>query len=111
MATSSALKRSSLSSDIEAPVPLTRASTVPAVLRVPPASLSHLVPDDAVQPLSPRRLSGYDNGHGSASEYRRRRAKLDGHDGRGRRKRAWKKLLWVKQSCTLFWDPARIPAV
>lgn len=58
---------------------------------------SHLSPDDAF--ISPPRR-GY--GGESASESTRSRLRgLSSEPGGGRRrKRAWKKLMWVKQSCT-----------
>lgn len=59
---------------------------------------SHLSPDDAFA-SPPRRNYGGD----SAAESTRSRSRirrLNGEPGGGRRrKRAWKKLMWVKQSC------------
>ncbi|KAF4124756.1 phosphatidylinositol N-acetylglucosaminyltransferase subunit C [Geosmithia morbida] len=59
----------------------------------PPTFNSHLSPNDAF--MSPPRRSG---GTASARAFTKR---MGGEHGAGRRrKRAWKKLMWVKQSCT-----------
>lgn len=76
--------------DDETPFPsLSRSSTLNAFGR------SHLSPDDAfVSP--PRRTFNLDGAVESVVRGRR----LDGERSRSRRrKRVWKKLMWVKQSC------------
>lgn len=94
--------------------PFARAATAPG----PPRSLanpalarsdpSHLAPEDAyLTALPPRRLNGFEsNATGGAelmSRHLRLRSKDPGSRSRSRRrKRPWKKLLWVKQSCG-FW--------
>lgn len=78
--------------DDETPFPsLSRSSTLNGFGR------SHLSPDDAfVSP--PRRPYNLDGAVESIPRGRR----LDGERSRSRRrKRAWKKLMWVKQSCRL----------
>lgn len=58
---------------------------------------SHLSPDDAF--ISPPRR-GY-GGESASESTRSRLRRLSSEPGGGRRrKRAWKKLMWVKQSCT-----------
>lgn len=71
--------------DDETPFPtLDRSATFNAFDR------SHLSPDDAFT-SPPRRL--YGSGDGLVD-------RMDGERSRSRRrKRAWKKLMWVKQSC------------
>ena len=108
MAPPSGLQQSAISTDsLDAPFPaLARSSTLPTTFqqarRTDP---SHLAPEDAFYAASPpRRLSAFDNGdNGSGTEMRSRRLrhKIDGESRSRsrRRKRTWKKLLWVKQSC------------
>jgi phosphatidylinositol glycan class C protein len=101
-------------SDLDRPFPgLARSSTAPVSNPNPTsrADPSHLAPEDAFYAASPpRRLSSYGlkesaNGVDSSNEFgiASKRRHL-GHDGdsrsrsRPRRKRRWKKLLWVKQS-------------
>ncbi len=61
----------------------------------PPTFSSHLSPQDAYAHAS-RRIHGDD----SASESTRSRSRrMNGGNGGRRRKRMWKKLMWVKQSC------------
>ena len=62
----------------------------------PPNFGSHLSPDDAH--FSPPR-HGYVGDH-AADRTRSRTRRMNGEHGGRRRKRAWKKLMWVKQSCT-----------
>lgn len=73
------------------------------------ADPSLLSPEDAFLPASPRRRAspfdgargGPGNGNGSVNELRppRRRRKEGVIRGRSRRRKPFKKLLWVKQSC------------
>ncbi|KAI5924458.1 phosphatidylinositol N-acetylglucosaminyltransferase-domain-containing protein [Camillea tinctor] len=82
---------------------LTRAATLPNDIYSPRAARSHLAPEDAFNTASPpRRQSGFDsscaNDSGPESRPRRMRAKLGSRSRSRRRKRSWKKLLWVKQS-------------
>jgi len=83
---------------------LTRSSTVPSNLNAQ-RHRSHLAPEDAFCTTSPpRRLRLKDDGD---SPVMRRRRKPDaggsaGIDGRNRsrkRRRSWKKLLWVDRTC------------
>lgn len=107
MAPPSGLQHSAISSDsLEAPFPaLARSSTLPTTFQqARRPDPSHLAPEDAFYAASPpRRLSAFDNGdNGSGTEMRSRRLrhKIDGESRSRsrRRKRTWKKLLWVKQS-------------
>ncbi|RYP20769.1 hypothetical protein DL765_002602 [Monosporascus sp. GIB2] len=90
--------------DASAPKPLTRASTLP--LDIPSSSprtgRSHLSPEDAFKAtLSPQRPADFGgNGMGDVAAERRRRSKpgVESRSRSRRRKRSWKKLLWVKQS-------------
>ncbi len=92
-------------SDFEVPFPpLVRAATAPATSPVSRTAVdpSLLAPDEPFNPASPpRRRPAYGSGHGSGSERPRRKGPSDSHSRSrdGRRKRTWKKLLWVKQSC------------
>ena len=86
--------------------PLTRSSTAPGTLHSPRPDRSRLAPEDAFSSL-PRGLETGNGGEGSdlRSDLRTRRLGL-GETGRSRsrrRKRTWKKLLWVKQSCMFQW--------
>ena len=87
-----------------------RASALP--LDTPSASTrsarSHLAPEDAFKAaLPPRRLTpGFDTtamgDTNAAAELRRRLIpKVESRSRSRRRKRSWKKLLWVKQTCAL----------
>lgn len=62
----------------------------------PPNFGSHLSPDDAH--FSPPRY-GYVGEH-AVDRMSSRTRRMNGEHGGRRRKRAWKKLMWVKQSCT-----------
>jgi phosphatidylinositol N-acetylglucosaminyltransferase subunit C len=86
-----------LNIDFEAPFPaLTRSSTAPISLR---ADHTRLAPEDAFSAHSPPRR-GFDAG-GVPDRSRRMRLGAETSRSRSRRrKRTWKKLLWVKQSCT-----------
>lgn len=76
---------------------------------------SHLAPEDAFLALSPpRRTNGFEatGNDGLLPHHLRRRTKEAGSRSRSRRrKRPWKKLLWVKQPCEFashpssFFDP------
>jgi phosphatidylinositol N-acetylglucosaminyltransferase subunit C len=69
--------------------------------RGPPTFSSHLSPDDAYM-SPPRRAYTGD----SATESTRPRLRhLNSDHGSRRRKKAWKKLMWVKQSCTHTSNP------
>ncbi|KAI3320784.1 GPI2-domain-containing protein [Xylariaceae sp. AK1471] len=84
----------------EGPHPvLTRAATVPIEIHSPRSGRSHLAPEDAFNSqLSPRRE--HTAAHDSSNELRPRNARsnLGSRSRSRRRKRSWKKLLWVKQS-------------
>lgn len=72
----------------------------------PPTFSSHLSPDDAyISP--PRRVY---TGESAAESTRSHLRRLNGEHGSRRRKRAWKKLMWVKQSCTSssHWPPSTV---
>ncbi|KAI0118406.1 GPI2-domain-containing protein [Nemania sp. FL0031] len=74
---------------------LTRAATAPVELPSPRSARSHLAPEDAfTSQLPPRR----DHDSGSELRPRKARSKLGSRSRSRRRKRSWKKLLWVKQS-------------
>ncbi|KAI0444510.1 phosphatidylinositol N-acetylglucosaminyltransferase-domain-containing protein [Xylaria telfairii] len=90
---------------------LTRSATVPIELSSPRSARSHLAPEDAFASTSPstsqptqRRgnhaVTATGIAHDSGSELRPRqtRSKLDSRSRSRRRRRNWKKLLWVKQS-------------
>ncbi|KAI0201764.1 phosphatidylinositol N-acetylglucosaminyltransferase-domain-containing protein [Astrocystis sublimbata] len=88
---------------------LTRSATAPIELSSssPRSARSHLAPEDAFASTSPpashlvqRRGSHVATVHDSGNEARPRltRAKLDSRSRSRRRRRNWKKLLWVKQS-------------
>ncbi|KAH9888681.1 GPI2-domain-containing protein [Xylariomycetidae sp. FL2044] len=83
---------STLSGPYLPPPALTRASTLPIELNSPRTSRSHLSPEDAFNAASAV--------HDSANESRSRRmtSKLGSRSRSRRRRRNWKKLLWVKQS-------------
>jgi hypothetical protein len=74
------------------------------------ADPSRLAPEDAFYALSPPRRGrapsplglGANGSTGRSGEARRKRNKERGRSGSRRRKGAWKKLLWVKQSCMCF---------
>lgn len=76
---------------------------------------SHLAPEDAFLAASPpRRLNGFEPNSkpegGLLSRHLRMRSKDPGSRSHSRRrKRPWKKLLWVKQSCTSWpaWSMTR----
>jgi hypothetical protein len=105
MAPPSGLHSSSHPSDFDASFSpkLVRSSTVPASLRSTRTDPSHLAPEDAYSPLSPRRLRPYDaadNVSGAESRTGRLR-RADPSRSRSRRRKRFQKLLWVKQSCVL----------
>ncbi|KAI0419555.1 phosphatidylinositol N-acetylglucosaminyltransferase-domain-containing protein [Xylaria grammica] len=79
---------------------LTRSATAPIELPSPRLARSHLAPEDAfTSQLSPRRDRGavvHDSGNELGP--RTTRSKLGSRSRSRRRKRNWKKLLWVKQS-------------
>ncbi|KAI0458051.1 phosphatidylinositol N-acetylglucosaminyltransferase-domain-containing protein [Xylaria acuta] len=86
---------------------LTRSATAPVELSSPRSARSHLAPEDAFASTSPstsqpaqRRGSHAATVHDSGNELRPRqtRSKLDSRSRSRRRRRNWKKLLWVKQS-------------
>lgn len=88
--------------------PFGRSATAPGPLRTldkAPSDRSRLAPEDAFFAAGPsRRVNAFDsNASGSnelLSRHLRMRSKDTGSRSRSRRrKRAWKKLLWVKQSC------------
>lgn len=93
--------------------PLSRSVTAPTPFRAPAAQPSqqtqgrpdpsHLAPEDAFLATSPpRRTNGFEtSGNGDLlPRHLRRRTKEAGSRSRSRRrKRPWKKLLWVKQPC------------
>lgn len=98
--------------------PLARSATAPGPFRAVAAAAaeqqlqiqrrpdpSHLAPEDALFATSPpRRSNAFDpslSGNGDlAARHLRMRNKDTGSRSRSRRrKRTWKKLLWVKQSC------------
>ncbi|KAJ3474202.1 hypothetical protein NLG97_g9948 [Lecanicillium saksenae] len=63
---------------------------------------SHLSPNDAC--VSPPRR--YEGGADGASDSAMRLRRLNGErSGSRRRKRTWKKLMWVKQSCHVPREP------
>jgi len=86
--------------------PLARSMTGPAAFQPSRSDPSHLAPEDAIYAASPpRRPSNFGSG-GNVNEglrdLRSRRLRLHEEGSRSRsrrRKRTWKKLLWVKQSC------------
>ncbi|KAI1181306.1 phosphatidylinositol N-acetylglucosaminyltransferase-domain-containing protein [Nemania sp. FL0916] len=78
---------------------LTRSATAPMDLPSPRSSRLHLAPEDAfTPPLQPRRDSARDASKGNEAPSRSTRSKLGSRSRSRRRKRSWKKLLWVKQS-------------
>ncbi|KAI1120784.1 phosphatidylinositol N-acetylglucosaminyltransferase-domain-containing protein [Nemania abortiva] len=80
---------------------LTRAATAPVELPSPRSARSHLAPEDAfTSQLLPSRRDHAAAVHDPGSELRPRKArsKLGSRSRSRRRKRSWKKLLWVKQS-------------
>lgn len=90
------------------PLPFARSATAPGPLRTlvqAPPDRSRLAPDDAFLATSPpRRLHAFEPSASASgpplSRHLRMRSKDTGSRSRSRRrKRAWKKLLWVKQSC------------
>ncbi|KAI0020054.1 phosphatidylinositol N-acetylglucosaminyltransferase-domain-containing protein [Xylariomycetidae sp. FL0641] len=92
------------------PPALTRSTTVPLEIHSPSprATRSHLAPEDAFNTLSPtRRQSSAFDPHGHANGITdsaheplsgRLRPKMGSRSRSRRRRRNWKKLLWVKQS-------------
>ncbi|KAI1824335.1 phosphatidylinositol N-acetylglucosaminyltransferase-domain-containing protein [Xylaria intraflava] len=77
---------------------LIRAATAPIELQLPRSVRSHLAPEDAVTSQLPlRRDRNIFNGSGNELRPRTTRSKRGSPSG-SRRKRSWKKLLWVKQS-------------
>lgn len=119
MAPPSGLQFSSKASDhndkIERLPPLARSITAPTNFQQSAAATSsspslyhgrsdpsHLAPEDAFHAASPpRRSNGFENS-GSRDHIPRHLYRKDGGSrsrSRRRRKRPWKKLLWVKQSC------------
>lgn len=79
-------------------------------LKHKPLDPSRLAPEDAIYPHSPSRRErrssplGLDS-NGSvvpSGEVKRSRNRSRGRSGSRRRNRAWKKLLWVKQSCAFL---------
>ncbi|GAP92758.1 putative phosphatidylinositol N-acetylglucosaminyltransferase [Rosellinia necatrix] len=79
---------------------LIRSATAPTEPSSPRSVRSHLAPEDAfTSQLSPRRDHAA-SAHDSGNELRPRgaRSKLGSRSRSRRRKRSWKKLLWVKQS-------------
>lgn len=135
MAPPSGLQFSSKASDyndkIERLPPLARSITAPTSFQQSAAAASastsslhqgrpdpsHLAPEDAFHATSPpRRLNAFESS-GSREHIPRHLYRKDGGSrsrSRRRRKRPWKKLLWVKQSCksssdaptqkSLLWD-------
>jgi len=91
------------------PAPIQIGST--QSLKHKPLDRSRLAPEDAIYPHSPshreRRASPLGLGaNGSVvpgGEVKRSRNRSRGRSGSRRRNRAWKKLLWVKQSCKWPW--------
>ncbi|KAI0877878.1 phosphatidylinositol N-acetylglucosaminyltransferase-domain-containing protein [Hypoxylon argillaceum] len=75
---------------------LTRAATAPIELPSPRLARSHLAPEDAFTSQLPPRRDHADSG--SELRPRKPRSKLGSRSRSRRRKRSWKKLLWVKQS-------------
>lgn len=91
----------------DAPTPgLTRAATLPIELHATRSARSHLAPEDAFNTASPsRRQSGFEpsiNDIRAESRSRKMNSKLGSRSRSRRRRRTWKKLLWVKQSCMTF---------
>ncbi|KAI2605029.1 GPI2-domain-containing protein [Hypoxylon fragiforme] len=87
----------------DAPTPgLTRAATLPIELHATRSARSHLAPEDAFNTASPsRRQSGFEpsiNDIRAESRSRKINSKLGSRSRSRRRRRTWKKLLWVKQS-------------
>ncbi|KAI2639333.1 GPI2-domain-containing protein [Xylaria nigripes] len=83
----------------DAPHPgLTRSATAPVELQSPRSMRSHLAPEDAfTSQIPPRRHHNAFNDSSNESGPKMTRSK-HGSPSRSRRKRSWKKLLWVKQS-------------
>jgi hypothetical protein len=82
---------------------LTRSATAPMEMPSPRLARSHLAPEDAFTSQSSSRRDAVSTaGHDLGNELRPRntRSKLGSRSRSRRRKRSWKKLLWVKQSCT-----------
>lgn len=115
MAPSSGLQTSiattSKRSDYPPSPPFARSATAPGPLRTlakAPSDRSRLAPEDAFFAAGPsRRVNAFDSSASGSNEllsrHLRMRSKDTGSRSRSRRrKRAWKKLLWVKQSCRPF---------
>lgn len=113
MAPPSGLQISSSASDYgNARLPFSRSITAPTGFNTAAAAQqqqqqrrpdpSHLAPEDAFHVTTPpRRLKGFEPS-GSRDLLARHLYRKDGAGSRSRsrrRKRPWKKLLWVKQSC------------
>lgn len=93
--------------------PLNRSSTLPNIppsARVITHERSHLAPEDAIfQASPPRRPSAAVNQlrmtNGDAGRLRSRGRHNDGTKSSNRKRKAtWKKLLWVKQSCMVYFN-------
>ncbi|CAJ2503860.1 Uu.00g112540.m01.CDS01 [Anthostomella pinea] len=84
--------------DLDAPHRgLTRSATLPLEIHSPRVGRSHLAPEDAFNTASPpRRKSTFDPS--AVNDSRRMRSKLGSRSRSRRRRRNWKKLLWVNQS-------------
>lgn len=79
---------------------LTRSATAPIESSSPRSARSHLAPEDAFTSQASLRRDHTVGAHDSGNELRSRksRSKLGSRSRSRRRKRSWKKLLWVKQS-------------
>ncbi|OTB03978.1 hypothetical protein M426DRAFT_321271, partial [Hypoxylon sp. CI-4A] len=102
MSATSSLASSSASAAVPQPG-LTRAATLPTELHSHRSARSHLAPEDAFNAAPPsRRQSGFEpsgaNETRVASRSRKLTSKLGSRSRSRRRRRNWKKLLWVKQS-------------
>lgn len=127
MAPPSGLQFSSKASDyndkIERLPPLARSITAPTSFQQSAAAStslssahhgrpdpSHLAPEDAFHAASPPRRSNAFEPSGGRDHIPRHLYRKDGGSrsrSRRRRKRPWKKLLWVKQSCKSLIDEPR----
>jgi phosphatidylinositol glycan class C protein len=92
--------------DGDPPAPIQNGSAQP--LKHKPLDPSRLAPEDAIYPPhSPSRREkrtsplglGANGSVVPSGEVKRSRNRSRGRSGSRRRNRAWKKLLWVKQSC------------
>lgn len=125
MAPPSGLQISSNASDYNnGRLPFSRSITAPTGFQAPPATeahqeqqqqsrpdRSHLAPEDAFHATAPsRRLKAGFEPSGNRDLLSRHLHRKDATGSRSRsrrRKRPWKKLLWVKQSCELSWGTWR----